>query len=273
MAPPDLSRFARDTAVADVGAGIFEATIDRGWWIERGPNGGYVGALLARALTEAVAAPDRPLRSFTVHYLRPPGEGPAVIHTVIERTGRSLTSASARLHQGDRLLAVAMAAFSASRPAVEFVDVEPPVVPPPEEIPPPPADRPTIPMGERYEMRWAIGPLPFSGGAEARAGGWIRLARDENDDHPLDATLLVALSDAWVPPIFGRVSSPVAVPTVDLTVHLRSRLPVGYDDWCLVEFHTTAAVDGFVEEDGRIWSRDGLLLAQSRQLAVALPLD
>ena len=42
------------------------------------------------------------------------------------------------------------------------------------------------------------------------------------------------------------------------------------DDWVLVVFRSTVASDGFIEEDGELWSRDGRLLAQSRQLAVVL---
>ncbi|MGZ4784895.1 MAG: acyl-CoA thioesterase domain-containing protein, partial [Acidimicrobiales bacterium] len=66
------SRFATDTAATPLGAGRYTARVDPGWWIERGPNGGYVAALILRAVTAEVADPDRQLRSFTVHYLAPP---------------------------------------------------------------------------------------------------------------------------------------------------------------------------------------------------------
>ncbi len=80
----------------------------------------------------------------------------------------------------------------------------------------------------------------------------------------------MALADAWMPPVFGRITQPAAVPTIDLTVHLRNPQPVDVDDWVLVVFRSTVASDGFIEEDGELWSRDGTLLAQSRQLAVVL---
>jgi acyl-CoA thioesterase len=35
-------------------------------------------------------------------------------------------------------------------------------------------------------------------------------------------------------------------------------------------FRSQTARDGFVEEDGEIWTRDGVLLAQSRQLALLI---
>ena len=40
------SRFDRDTRVTASSDGSFEAAIDPGWWISRGPNGGYLAAIL-----------------------------------------------------------------------------------------------------------------------------------------------------------------------------------------------------------------------------------
>lgn len=273
--PIPTSRFASDTAVTAVSdePGAWTAVIDHGWWIERGPNGGYVAAILSRAVEATVADEERTLRSLTVHYLRPPVEGPVAVRATIERQGRSMTTLSVRMEQGDRVIALALASCSARRDAVSWDDAPAPSVPPPEDIAPP-AVGPTIPLSERYEMRWALGSPPFSGGGSAHGGGWIRLSAAEaagpDPDGAVRRALLVALTDAWIPPIFSKVSIPLAVPTVDLTVHLRTPLPAGYDDWFLVEFRSETAVDGFVEEDGRVWTRDGVLVAQSRQLAVVI---
>ena len=43
------NRFDRDTALTPLGEGRFGVRIDRGWWIIRGPNGGYLAAILAKA--------------------------------------------------------------------------------------------------------------------------------------------------------------------------------------------------------------------------------
>ena len=70
-----------------------------------------------------------------------------------------------------------------------------------------------------------------------------------------------------IPPALG------GVPTVDLTVHVRTPLPapdVGPEDAVLVSFRTREVGQGLIEEDGEIWSRNGRLLAHSRQLAVLL---
>ena len=63
----------------------------------------------------------------------------------------------------------------------------------------------------------------------------------------------------------------MAVPTIDLTIHFRSPIPPVVGAWYLVVFRSQMATDGFVEEDGEVWSADGRLLAHSRQLAVLLP--
>jgi acyl-CoA thioesterase len=269
MTDATLSRFDRDTQLSPTAPGVYGVRIDTAWWVARGPNGGYVAALLVRALEAAVGDPARQLRSITVHYVRPPAEGPARVETRIERVGGSLTSVSARLVQGDALQALALAAFSKPRATASFHHAVMPEVAPPEAIAP--RGDPRVPIHARYEQRWAIGPHYFEGarGREAITGGWIRLAEGS---HALDAALLTAYADAWPPSVFATNELPMAlggVPTVDLTVHVRGELPLP-DDFVLVSFRTREVSGGFLEEDGEIWSRDGRLLAHSRQLGVVL---
>jgi acyl-CoA thioesterase len=73
--------------------------------------------------------------------------------------------------------------------------------------------------------------------------------------------------------VFSRLSHPLPTPTVDLTVHFRRPLPVPgarADDLYLAIFRAGVAADGFIVEDGDIWSERGELVAQSRQLAVMM---
>jgi acyl-CoA thioesterase len=264
-----MNRFERDTAVVALGEGRYGAHIDRGWWIVRGPNGGYVAALMLRALEEAVGDPSRTPRALTVHFTSPPAEGPAEVHTVRERVGRSVTTATARLVQGGKLRALAVAAFGTSREGPSFSQLAMPEALPPERAEPLPEPPFSIPIRGRYESRLAFGPLG-SRSSEAVTGGWIRLREDPG---PVDAPLVAAYTDAWPPAVFARLDPSEVmggVPTVDLTVHFRAAWPAGLDprEFALVVFRTRMARDGFLEEDGEVWSRDGTLLAQSRQLAV-----
>ena len=62
------------------------------------------------------------------------------------------------------------------------------------------------------------------------------------------------------------------MPTIDLSLHFRQTLPrpgAAPDAWTLAVFRTLTSREGFLEEDGELWSQDGVLLAQSRQLALA----
>lgn len=267
------SRFDLDTAVEARGDGSFDARFDLGWWIARGPNGGYVAAVVLRALTESVADAERPLRSLTVHYLAPPVEGAVRIETVIERKGRHVTFVSARAYQDQRLLVIAVAAFGRPFVGPTYADAVMPAAPPADGIVAVdsnfhPLGGPPIPMRARYDMRWAIGPAPFSGERAGEIGGWLRLT----EPRPYDALLLTAMTDSWLPVTFLRLAEPLQVPTIDLTVHIRAPQVV-IDDLdpnahLLCVFRSRTLADGYVEEDGELWSPGGVLLAQSRQLAV-----
>lgn len=263
-------RFDLDTAVVRRSDGTYSARIDRGWWIERGPNGGYVAAILMQALLAEVADPNRHARSLTVHYLAPAVEGPAQVEVRTERAGRTVSYLTARLRQGDRLLATAQAAFAVLNPdSPSFADPTFPGYPPPEAVEGPNEPPAAVPMRGRYDFKHVLG-APWDGpSTRAETGGWIRL----REARPYDAALVAALSDAWYPAIFTRLPRPVGVPTIDLTVHIRSVQAVqrlAPDDWIAVRFRTTVADEGFLEEDGELWAPDGTLIAHSRQLGLII---
>jgi acyl-CoA thioesterase len=264
-----MNRFQRDTAVEPLGGGRFAARIDRGWWIVRGPNGGYIAAIVLRAMAAAVGDAERTPRSITIHYTSPPAEGPAEVHTSVARSGRTMTTVSARLEQDGKLRAIALAAFGTARTGPELRDATMPEVVPPERAAPLPPPLTEMSMRQRYESRSAFGAIGARA-AEAATGGWIRL---REEPHGVEPALVAAYTDAWPPAVFTRVDPTGlvgGVPTVDLTVHFRAPWPAHLDptEFALVVFRSRVAHDGFVEEDGEVWTRDGLLLAQSRQLAL-----
>jgi len=312
-----VTAFDRDTAVGAVGAGRYSARIDRSWWIIAGPNGGYVAAIVLRAVLAEVADADRRPRSATFHYLRAPAEGAVEVEVTVERAGRTVTNVSARMTQGGRTVVTALVALAVDRDAPVSFDEDPglPVLSDGSDLPGPEdvahqdvdPDR-DVAMRSHYDMRWLIGDLPFShlpssdrpssdrpssdrpssdrpssdrpssdrpssdrpsgdddlrSDGTARCGGWLRLREED----PVDELVLVAMADAWLPPLFSRVSAPVVVPTVELTVRFRGR-PVGPDRWCCIEAVSPVARDGYLVEHARLWDRTGRLLAEASQLAV-----
>lgn len=272
----ETTRFDADTALArgweyvdgQVEQHTYFGQIAKAWRVGRGANGGYVAALLLRALQLSLDDPTRAARSLTVHYLAPAMEGPCQVTTRIERSGRTLATLSARLEQGDQLVALALAAFGSARPSLEFAEAAMPQMAPPEELPPLPILTPGgSTFARHFEYRWALGDLPFSGSNSSRVGGWLRLA----EPRVADALLVAAIMDAWIPCVFPRLREPIGAPTIDLTIHFRTALPLSTaqpDDFYCAVFASRLAADGYFEEDGELWSRDGQLLAHSRQLAM-----
>jgi acyl-CoA thioesterase len=264
-----LPGFDADTAVEPLGDGRFAAEMSERWWVGRGPNGGYVAAVVLRAILAATGEA-RPPRSLTVQYPRAPKPGPVELRVEIEREGSRATFVSARMEQHGKVQATALAVLSENWAEDGFVDLEMPEAGEPGEMHPiEPSDRPGAPqMLQNYLVRPALGDPAFSGGP-ARNGAWIRT----REPHLLDAPLTAALLDTWFPAPFVRVESPRPAPTIDYTVHFRSPLPPAgatAEDAYLVAFRSGLARHGFFEEDGELWSADGVLLAQSRQLALLL---
>ncbi len=271
--------FDRDTAVqrqsGSASEGLFTAEVSPDWRAGRGPHGGYLAAILLRALIETVADEARAPRSLTIHYPRAPDPGPVSIHTVVERAGRSLSTLSARMERDGSLFALALAAFSVPWSAPEIAELPMPAVAPAD----PAREAGTMrvvgapPFTRHLVFQQRVGNVPFSGSERPmEIAGWLGLA----DERPLDSLSLAFFCDALFPPVLVRLAEPAVCPTVDLTIHFRSA-PEGSGaqdpgELCFARFQSGAVHEGLFEEDGVIWAADGTLLAHSRQLAILMPL-
>ena len=217
-------------------------------------------------MTAELDDPAREARSLTCHYLRPPGAGEVRIDVAVERSGRSLSTVSARLSQAGALCVLAVGAFAVDfHGALDYAG-EPPAMPRARRRRAPARRSPMVPITEHFEMRPTIGAPLYAGAEESTSGGWLRFA----DPQALDAPALAMFADAWWPSPMPRLTRPAAAPTIDLTVHFRAPAAAAaiVEEPVLAVFRSSTAAGGFFEEDGELWSPDGVLLAHSRQLAL-----
>lgn len=267
------SEFDRDTAVTRRAPGVYDVDLSAGWTIIAAVNGGYLLAVLGRALADALPHSD----PFTVsaHYLTASQPGPAVVRTDIVRTGRTLSTGQASLFQYDdeggeveRIRVLASYGDLDALPDDVRTTARPPGIPPmdqcfgPQDAPAPIpgssaiTDRLFLKL-DPATLGWALG-AP-SGKGEMRS--WFGLA-DGRDADPLSLLLAV---DA-LPPTAFEIGLSGWVPTVELTVHVRCRPAPGP---LRVSITTRNLAGGFLEEDAEVWDSADRLVAQSRQLARA----
>ncbi|MBV7671131.1 thioesterase family protein [Streptomyces halstedii] len=267
------SEFDRDTAVTLRGEGVYDAELSAGWTIIQAVNGGYLLAMLGRALSDALPHSD-PF-SVSAHYLTASAPGPAVIRTQTVRTGRTLSTGQASLFQyaedGTEVERIRVLATYGDLDGLTDevrTSAEPPAIPAREDCLGPSDGPAPIPgssaITERLDIKldpatvgWAVG-AP-SGKGEMR--GWFGLA-DGRDPDPFSLLLTV---DA-LPPTAFELGLKGWTPTIELTTHIRCRPAPGP---LRVSITTRNLAGGFLEEDADVWDSAGRLVAQSRQLARA----
>jgi hypothetical protein len=204
------SEFDRDTALVRRAPGVYDIDLSAGWAIGNAVNGGYLLAVLGRALGETL--PHRDPFSISAHYLTASQPGPAVVRTDVVRTGRTLSTGQASFFQYDeqgreveRIRVLASYGDLDALPDDVRTTAEPPALPPmdqcfgPQDGPAPVdgssaiTDRLMIKL-DPATLGWALG-AP-SGKGEMRA--WFGLA-DGRDADPLSLLLAV---DALPPTAF-----------------------------------------------------------------------
>lgn len=263
--------FDEDTAIRAV-AGGWEATVSERWNGSSGrANGGHLMALATRAVLADTGAPD-PL-SVAAAFLRPGRPGPAFITTATLKAGRRITFSTASLSQGGEEVLRVQAALGdlerADRPTLTYERSAAPELPPPEQCLDPldiSEQARTAAAGSvlgRLELRLPAYPRWTTGrpGGDPHLDLWLRL----RDDRAADVVALVQMVDG-LPPVVADVGSWST--TIELTVHVRARPAPG---WLRARVDTRHVSNGLHEEEVELWDSRGVMVAQSRQLALALP--
>lgn len=257
--------FAEDTAVTRVGPGLFTAELRERWASLVGIHGGYTAAIVANAMAAAVDDPSRALRSFATQFASIPRAGRVDIEVTVERTGKSMTTTSARLLQDGRVLQVAHAASSTSRQGLAYDDYVRPRDADPGDTP-----RFVSSGGvghfQNADVRLDPDHVLFGGSARARVAAWLRPLADE----PIDAAWLVAMCDLLPPAVFSRTTGPTPAASIEYVVHLAASEPgVAPGDYVYLSCHSPLSEEGFAVEDATMWAPDGHVLAVARQTRLA----
>ena len=190
-----------DTSVRPVGAGQFEAVLNRFWEIW-GPMGGYVAACALRAIGAASEHP-RPA-AFSCHYLGVARFDPVDIRVHPRKHGRSASSFRVEVEQDGRPILDGMAWTAADKvDGLEHDETVAPRVPGPHELPTinelvGEEYRPPYPFWDNFDAK----PIDFDpvwpppAARPARWQQWLRFAPTSTfEDHWVDAAPSVILVD------------------------------------------------------------------------------
>jgi len=267
VTPSLESEFDRATGSTLIDDGTYAGEIEDGWDINGNANGGYLLALAVRAMRGASGRPD-PI-SVSAHFLAPGKPGPVTIETSMVKAGRQLATMTGSMRSGEREILRVLGAFGdvgAMSGGFSSVVGSPPDLPPVDECVVRDQQSGIVNIGLMRHVRVHIRPehAGFADGVKsgrALIEGWFEFG----DGRPIDTLALMLVIDAFPPPVFN-IDIPVGwVPTVELTAHVRG-IPAPGPLRC--RFHTEFVQNGFLQEDSEVWDSSGMLVAQSRQLAL-----
>lgn len=264
---------ASATQLSSEGGCTWVGAIEPGWDILGVTNGGYLMAMMGRAMTNM--AEDRQVVTMSAHFTRPATAGPVRIDVDMVKEGKSFTTFRADMTAENGTLLSALGTLAPDDRHHGWTvlgDGSPPELPPPEEcvraVPSSEGPLPPPFVGKVMVLIHPDDAVALKGRPTGipRFRGWFRLL----DDEPLDSLAVLLAADAFPPAIFN-VDLPLGwTPTLEMTTHVRNPRPSG---WLRCAFRTRFLTGDLVEEDGEIWDESGSLVGQSRQLALVPRLD
>ena len=257
-----MHQFDRDILLQQVESHLFTGRVSENWSVNGIPDGGYLTAILAKAMMQHSQKNATPI--ITANFLNRCEPGEVAVEIERMATSRQFDRFQARLHQNGKEKIRAFGTFaienqdcgleSCEVPTLEIEKLES-CVPVPEI--------PRYTLFRNLDIRldsnsagWMSGNL--SDRSECK--GWIKF----KEDRPFDTLSLLLIADSFPPAVLSKQGMVAWVPTLEYSVNIRN---IPTSDWLKCEFRTRFITCGLLEEDGEIWDPNGNLIAISRQIA------
>jgi acyl-CoA thioesterase len=266
----DLHAFDAALALAPAGEGAFTGHTHPAYANFNGQFGGITAATLLRAILTASEGGGVPV-SVTVNYCAAMGQGPFTVQTRAIRRGRTLQHWSADLVQGDKVCATALVALANRASSWSHAPLTPPPAPPPQDVR-------KIGAGDwkgwiqQYDMHFVEGSIEHLRGAgplaqtgSARSLLWMRHATPR----ALDYEGLMCMSDAFFVRMIQVRNTFPAMGTVSISTYFHcdaAALAAQGSDYLLCNVDARVFRDTFHDQSAELWSRDGVLLANTNQI-------
>jgi acyl-CoA thioesterase II len=275
-----MGDLALDTKVTGSSVGGYSATLSRDWEIW-GPNGGYIASIALRA-AGAHSRFGRPV-SIVGHFIGVATFDDVVIEVTTLRATKRAESMRVSMQQGRSVIFEGLVWASAPMEGLEHELATSPAAFDPESVPP---------TATRLEQA-GIPPLyPFWSNFDERAESWLSpdewnartpsypgferwyryLPTSTFDDPWVDACRSLILIDTlgWPAVCILHIDSGYVAPSIDITCTFhRARIQ---EPWLYAQASSVSASAGVIGCEGRVWARDGALLAMGTSQLLCRPM-
>lgn len=249
--------------------GILAGETADAYWNFAGPFGGYVAALLLRAVLDDARLLGPPVAQ-TVNFCGALAKGRFEIAVSLDRGGKATQHWSLRMTQDGAVTATGTIVCANRRETFAHTAVRPPNVPPPEAVKQltPPG---RLPWLGAYDFRFVEGGPEFDG--KPRTPGELGSPRTvlwlaDKPARPLDFIALSALSDCFILRLVQMRRTMVPMSTVSMTTYFHAteaELAAQGSEPLLGIADASRFVANFHDQSMQLWGKDGRLLASGIQ--------
>ena len=254
--------FDQDTSFEPTEPLSFAGQITENWSINGIPNGGYLMAILTKAMMVHSEMQSTPI--ITANFLNRCGPGDAGVLIEKLSVSKQFSRLQARLYQKGKEKIRSFGTFANENNAcvLESYEGSEPRITALEKCVSMP-ELPSYTFFSQMDVRldpicagWVSGKLS----ERSESKGWIKF----RDERVFDVLSIVLIADSFPPAVLSSQGVVAWVPTIEFSVNIRN---IPTSQWLKCIFRTRFITCGLLEEDGEIWDQDNKLIAISRQIA------